>query len=174
VVVKDGGIPGITALWRDVASAACREHGIALTPVNIDLAAYQLIQEPERFDVIVAPNLFGDILADLGGVLVGSRGLTYSGNFDACGRAVYQTNHGAAFDLAGRDVANPIGQTLSLAMLLRESFGLSDEARMIEAAISEAWRQGWRTADMAGAGCRAVGTREMGEIIARHVHPVDA
>ena len=86
---------------------------------------YRLIQDARDLDLIVTPNLFGDVLADLGAVLLGSRGLSFSGNFSATGAAVYQTNHGAGYDLAGTDQANPVGQILSLAMLLRESFAMT-------------------------------------------------
>src|SRR5207248_1376170 len=79
VVVKDGGVPAITGLWRDVAAEVAREHGVTLHFINIDHAVYRFIQHPREFDVVVTPNLFGDILADLGGVLMGSRGLTFSG-----------------------------------------------------------------------------------------------
>ena len=131
VVIKDGGIPGMRALWRDVGTAAARKHGVETAFINVDLAAYELIQNAARFDVIVAPNLFGDILADIAGVLVSSRGVTFSGNFNAEGHGVFQTNHGSAHDIAGTDAANPAGQILSLAMLLRESFGLQQAAEII-------------------------------------------
>src|SRR5262249_8711262 len=87
VILKDGGVPAITGLWRDVGRAAARHEGLDAVFMNVDLAAYELIQRPEQFDVIVAPNLFGDILADLTGVLLGSRGVTFSGNFDSHGNA---------------------------------------------------------------------------------------
>jgi 3-isopropylmalate dehydrogenase len=140
-----------------------------VTFANVDLAAYRLLQHPRELDVVVAPNLFGDVLADLGGVLLGSRGLSFSGNFAAGGASVYQTNHGAAHDLAGKDRANPVGQVLSLAMLLRESFGLAAEAALVERAVAEVYRLGFRTDDVAEAGCRAIGTREMAERIAAAV-----
>src|SRR5207245_1461202 len=116
-----------------------------------------------RFDVIVTPNLAGDILADIAGVLVSSRGVTFSGNFDAQGHGVYQTNHGCAADLAGTDTANPAGQFLSLAMLLRESFALDRAAGLVERALAEVWRAGWRTADLAEPGCRVIGTQAITE-----------
>lgn len=169
VVVKDGGVPAISSLWRDVAAGAAREHGVAAEFMNVDLAAYELIQNPARFDVIVAPNLFGDILADVAGVLVSSRGVTFSGNFDPRGHAVYQTNHGCAHDLAGADAANPAGQILSLSMLLRESGGLSAAAALIERSLAAVWALGWRTADVAEPGCRVVGTREFVERVAAQV-----
>lgn len=169
VIVKDGGVPSITALWRDCAAATARDENVEVSFLNIDLAAYRLVQQPQEFDVIVAPNLFGDVLADLGGALLGSRALSFSGNFSATGGAVYQTNHGAAYDLAGKNLANPAGQMFSLAMLLRESFGLTQEAQRIENAVTELWRDGWRTADLCRVGHRCVGTREMGELVAEKI-----
>jgi 3-isopropylmalate dehydrogenase len=169
VIIKEGGVPTVTALWRDVGSAVARKHGVEVKFMNIDLAAYELIQNPARFDVIVAPNLFGDILADVCGVLVSSRGVTFSGNFDPQGHGVYQTNHGCAHDLAGTDTANPAGQILSLAMLLRESFGLDEAATLIEKSLAETWRAGWRTADLAEPGCKILGTKAMADKVAEQV-----
>jgi 3-isopropylmalate dehydrogenase len=163
IIVKDGGIPGMSALWREVGAAAARKHGIEAAFMNVDLVAYELIQNAARFDVIVAPNLFGDILADIAGVLVSSRGVTFSGNFNAEAHGVFQTNHGSAHDLAGTDTANPAGQILSLAMLLRESFELQHAAAIIERSLTEVWRQGFRTADLAEPGCQILGTRAITE-----------
>jgi 3-isopropylmalate dehydrogenase len=166
VVVKDGGMPEMTCLWRDVAAAAAARSGVRVGFVNVDLAAYLLVQEPRRFDVVVAGNLFGDVLADAGAVLIGSRGLAYSGNFSASGAAVYQTNHGGASDIAGTGRANPLGQVASLVMLLRESLGLEREAEWIERGVARVLARGWRTFDIAENGARIVGTREMGEGVA--------
>jgi len=169
IVVKEGGVPTVTALWRDVGGAVARRHGVEAAFVNVDLAAYELIQNPAQFDVIATPNLFGDVLADVAGALVSSRGVTFSGNFDAHGHGVYQTNHGCARDLANADIANPAGQILSLAMLLRESFGLDAAASLIEKSLAAVWRAGWRTADLAEPGCRILGTNAMADKVAEQV-----
>jgi 3-isopropylmalate dehydrogenase len=169
VVVKDGGVPSISSLWRDVAGEVARHHGLTPRFMNVDSVAYDIVQRPEAFDVIVTPNLFGDIIVDLGGVLVASRGITFSGNFDPQGRGVFQTNHGSALDLVGTDTANPAGQLLSLAMLLREAFGLGLAAAMIEQALRDVWREGWRTADLAEPGSIVVGTRSMTERVAQQI-----
>ena len=169
VIVKEGGIPTVSALWADTGKAVVRQYGIEAKFLNIDLAAYELIQNPKRFDVIVAPNLFGDVIADLGGVLTASRGVTFSGNFNPQGHGVYQTNHGCAHDLAGRDIANPAGQILSLAMMLRESFGLFEAAALIETSLAQVWRKGLRTADLAEPGCAIVGTKAMADKVAEQV-----
>jgi 3-isopropylmalate dehydrogenase len=169
VIIKDGGVPSISTLWREVSVAAARKHSVETLFMNIDLAAYEFIRNPSRFDVVLTPNLFGDILVDITGALLGSRGVTFSGNYDAAGHGVYQTNHGCAHDLAGADVANPAGQILSLAMMLRESFSLPDAAALMENALAETWREGWRTADIAEPGCDVVGTRTMTEKICHKV-----
>jgi 3-isopropylmalate dehydrogenase len=166
VVLKDGGVPGISPLWRDCAAEIGRARSLSPQVLNVDYAAYRLVQHPSEFDVVVAPNFFGDVLADLGGVLLGSRAVTFSGNFARDGAAVYQTNHGAALDLTGKDSANPAGQILALAMLLRESFGREREAGLIERALRRVWRDGFTTSDLPLPGARVVGTREMCERIA--------
>jgi 3-isopropylmalate dehydrogenase len=169
VILKDGGIPTISALWREVGGACARQHDVHAVFMNVDLAAYELIQNPCKFDVVAAPNLFGDILADIAGVLLATRGVTFSGNYDGQGNGVYQTNHGCAHDLAGSDTANPAGQIFSLAMLLRESLGLDEAASLMECALAETWREGWRTADVEEPGCRVAGTRAMGKRVATQV-----
>ncbi len=169
VVVKEGGIPSVSALWRDLGEEAASRAGVAASFVDIDLAAYRLVADPTSFDVLAAPNLFGDVLADVGAVLLASRGMSYSGNFAEGGAAVYQTNHGSALDLAGQGRANPIGQIASTAMMLRESFGLAREAAWIEAAVEETLRLGFRTFDIAEPGATIVGTAELGRRIAAEV-----
>lgn len=169
VVCKDSGVPGISALWRECAEDAASASGIRCSMMDVDHMAYRLIQHASEFDVIAAPNLCGDVLADLGAVLLGSRAVSFSGNFTQNGDAVYQTNHGAAYDLMGKDRANPVGQIFSMAMMLRESFGLAREAAWIELAVRSVWAEGWRTEDVAEAGCRTIRTREMGRRIAETV-----
>ena len=169
VVVKDGGIPSVSALWRDLGVEAASRSGVAASFVDIDLAAYRLVADPLSFDVLAAPNLFGDVLADVGAVLLASRGMSFSGNFSESGAAVYQTNHGSALDLAGQGRANPIGQISSIAMMLRESFGLGREAAWIEAAVEDVLRLGFRTFDIAEPGSTIVGTAELGRRVAAEI-----
>ena len=166
VVVKRSGVPTISQLWSDVAQKVAAEAGIECSIMDVDYAAYFLIQHPDQLDVMAAPNLFGDILSDIGGVLLGSRALSFSGNFSDNGATIFQTNHGAAHDLAGQDRANPAGQILAAAMLLRRGLGLEKEASMVEAALARVWSQGWRTFDLPEPECRIAGTREFGERVA--------
>lgn len=164
---KESGVPSMSQLWQDCADSVAKAYGVDYDMVDIDLMAYRLIQEASAFDVVAAPNLFGDVLADLGAVLLGGRGVSYSGNFTPLGHAVYQTNHGAAYDIAGKDIGNPIGQILSLAMMLRESFGFSAVANSIEQAVRSVWQDGYCTADMAISGAQILGTEAMSQQVAQ-------
>jgi len=165
VVVKNSGLPQISELWSEVATQVCKGFGIEVKMVDADHCAYQLIQHPRDFDVLIAANLLGDILADLGAVLLGSRGLSFSGNFSSQGHAVYQTNHGSAYDLMGQDRANPVAQIFALAMMLRQSFNLIDEAELIEQAVAKVWSQGWRTEDLAMSNHRVAGTKAFASLV---------
>ena len=167
VTGKTGGVPEVSALWRETAEAVASEHGLAADFLEIDNASYQLIADPRRFDVILAPNFLGDILADSATVLLGSRGMSFSANYGPDGRAAYQTGHGAAHDLTSLDRANPVAQIQSAALMLHETFGLIDAARCIETAVENVLAAGWRTPDIAGPDSRVVGTRQLAEIIAR-------
>jgi len=169
VISKACGAPAIHSLWHDCASDAAAAAGVDLHFADVDYAAYRLIHDPEAFDVIVAPNCFADILSDVGGLLAGSRALTYGVSLSSRGDAVYQTNHGAAHDLAGTDTANPVGQIFAAAMMLEQTFQLPQPARAIEDAVRSLWRTGWRTQDLAEPGCRVVGTRQFGELVAQEV-----
>lgn len=166
--MKEGGLPGLSALWRDCCREAADGAGVDARFLNVDHAAYEIVANPGSFDVVLTPNLFGDILVDLSAVLSGSRGLGFSGNFSAR-FAVYQTNHGAAHDLARRDIANPVGQIFSAAMMMRESFGHAEVAADMVRAVETVWQRGWRTADLGERGCRLAGTRQFGELVAEAV-----
>jgi len=169
VAVKRGGLPPMAKLWISCTERAAAEADVECTILDFDHAAYHMIDAAPELDVIVASNLFADVLTDLSALFLGSRGLSFGACFSRDGAAVYQTNHGAAFNLAGRDRANPCAQILSLAMLLRESFGLEAEAMLIEEALREAWAAGHRTDDILGPSCSGIGTREMGKRVAESV-----
>jgi 3-isopropylmalate dehydrogenase len=150
VVVKQAGTPRLADLWRGVAGDVCRNGGVEVSFVDVDLMAYRLVACPQTFDVVAAPNLFGDILGDLAAVLLGSRGLSFGASYDVRGAGVYQTNHGAAYDIAGSGRANPIGQILTLAAMLRESLAMGREARALEEGIRRTLRDGGTTQDLGG------------------------
>lgn len=169
VVVKRGGVPEVSALWIEEAQSAADAQGVALEVLDVDNASFQIVARPRSFDVVVAPNMIGDVLADGAAVLLGSRGMSWSANFGPAGRAVYQTGHGAAHDLAGTNRANPVAQILSAAAMLRESFGRVGTALRIESAVERVLAAGIRTPDVAGPESRVVGTRELAECVADEV-----
>jgi 3-isopropylmalate dehydrogenase len=158
IVAKESGLPEVSRIWREAGEASATAHGVEWHMLEIDFAAYQLVQSPQTFDVVAVPNAFGDILADLGGIVMGSRGTTYGASFTTDGFGVFQTNHGAAYDLADRDTANPAGQIFSLAMMLRESFGQTEAATRLEDAVQDVWASGLHTPDLDLPGGRPCGT----------------
>ena len=153
-------------LWRDIAIEIAPEYpDVELTHMLVDNAAMQLIRNPKQFDVMVAGNMFGDILSDEASMLTGSIGMLPSAALDANGKGLYEPIHGSAPDIAGKDVANPLAQILSAAMMLRYTFSLPEAANRIENAVRKALAKGLRTGDIANPGETKVGTRQMGDAV---------
>ena len=155
-------------LWRYLATQMAEEYpDVQIEHVLVDSCAMQLIQQPTRFDVIVAGNMFGDILTDEASVLASSMGLLPSASLSdipLAGRRItglYEPIHGTAPDIAGKGVANPIGSILSMAMMLRYSLSLTEEAASVERAVDQVLSQGYRTADVA-TGKNITNTVDMG------------
>jgi 3-isopropylmalate dehydrogenase len=160
VVVKQAGTPRLAELWKGVAGDVCGDQDAEVSFVDVDLMAYRLVESPHSFDVVAAPNLFGDVLGDLAAVLVGGRALSFGASYDHRGTGVYQTNHGAAHDIAGSGRANPVGQILSLAAMLRESFSMGSEAWALEEGVRRTLSDGDTTQDLGGGlGTDAVAAR---------------
>jgi 3-isopropylmalate dehydrogenase len=135
-------------LWRTVvAEVAMGYPGVRLEHMYVDACAMAIALDPRRFDVVLTENLFGDILSDEAGAVVGSLGLLPSASL-GLGIGLYEPVHGSAPSLAGRDVANPIGAILSAAMMIRHSFGLMNEANDIETAVGAVLDAGARTRDL--------------------------
>lgn len=159
-------------LWRRVVSEVGREYpDVGLDHMYVDACAMRIALAPLSFDVILTSNLFGDILSDEAGAIVGSLGLLPSASLGD-GTGLFEPVHGSAPTIAGKDIANPIGAIASAAMLLRHALALETEARAIEAAIQAAIQSGLRTADLAGEGQQAVSTRQMATAIASLVGKV--
>jgi 3-isopropylmalate dehydrogenase len=164
-------------LWREVATRIGREEfpDVVLEHMLVDACAMHLLRAPSRFDVIVTENTFGDILTDEASMLAGSMGLLPSaslGEASATGtRGLYEPIHGTAPDIAGQGIANPLAAILSVALMLRHSFGLEGEAAAIEDAVDAVLAEGYRTADLyrEGEGNRLAGTREMGDRVVEHL-----
>jgi 3-isopropylmalate dehydrogenase len=166
LAVKTSAVKEASQFWTGIFHECTAGKGLQTEVLQVDNANYQIIAAAQTFDVLVAPNMFGDILSDGAALLLGSRGMSFSGNYSPSGHAVYQTAHGAAHDLAGTDTANPIGQILSAAMMLRESFNLTKYADAIEAAVDKTLASGIRTVDIAATNSQLVGSRAMGQHIA--------
>jgi 3-isopropylmalate dehydrogenase len=166
-------------LWRSTVTRVLREEfpDVALDHLLVDACAMQLLRDPRSFDVIVTENMFGDILTDEASMLAGSLGVLPSaslgddtaardGERPRVRRGLYEPIHGSAPDIAGRGIANPIGTILSVALMLRHSFGLEQEARAVEQAVTATIDQGCVTADIARAGARSYSTVDVGRAIA--------
>jgi 3-isopropylmalate dehydrogenase len=158
--------------WREVVTAlhAERFSDVELHHMYADNCAMQLVRWPKQFDVIVTDNLFGDILSDCAAMLTGSLGMLPSASLgaeDETGRrrAMYEPVHGSAPDITGKDMANPLATILSYAMMLRYSFGLGDDADLVERAVQNVLAAGCRTADIVGPGIQPVSTTQMGDAI---------
>jgi 3-isopropylmalate dehydrogenase len=154
-------------LWRGIAEEMFSGEfsNIELEHLLIDAAAMHLLSRPADFDVIVTENMFGDILTDEASMLCGSLGMLPSAALNEERRGLYEPIHGSAPDIAGRNIANPCGMILSVALMLRYSLGLDDEATLIEQAVYRALESGHRTADIAGPDDPPVGTTELGDAI---------
>jgi 3-isopropylmalate dehydrogenase len=166
-------------LWRAIAEEVAAEHPqVRLEHMLVDACAMQLLRRPRELDVVATENMFGDILTDEAAMLGGSLGMMPSASLGARSGSggtfgLYEPIHGSAPDIAGRDVANPIGSILSAAMLLRQSLGLETEARAVEHAVELALVDGVRTADIHDLGTRCVGTAELGSAVAERIGRVD-
>lgn len=157
-------------LWRQVMHRLAEEYSdVAYEDVLVDNAAMQLVRDPSQFDVVVTENMFGDILSDEASMITGSIGLLPSASIGDTAPGLYEPIHGSAPDIAGQDKANPIATILSVAMMLRYSFHLTAEADAVERAVDAVLADGYRTADIAKAGEKAIGTVEMGRLIRERI-----
>lgn len=157
-------------LWRETVARLQADYPeVEVTHMYVDNAAMQLILRPSQFDVLITGNLFGDILSDESAAIAGSLGMMPSASLGEGTRGLYEPIHGSAPDIAGRDIANPLGTILSGALLLRHSLGLEKEAAAIEAAVSQVLDEGFRTGDIFSEGCTRVGCTQMGDLVAARV-----
>ena len=154
-------------LWRRVVAEVAKDYpDVTLDNLYVDNAAMQLVRNPRQFDVIVTSNIFGDILSDEASQITGSIGMLPSASLAVGNFGMYEPIHGSAPDIAGQDKANPTATILSVAMMLRYTFGLGAEADAIEDAVKAVLSQGLRTPDLFTGEGKLVGTKEMGAAIA--------
>ncbi len=153
-------------LWRKVMHKLSEEYPeVAYSDILVDNTAMQLIKNPGQFDVIVTENMFGDILSDEASMLTGSIGMMPSASLSDTTLGMYEPIHGSAPDIAGMDIANPLGTILSAAMMLRYSFDMPAEADAIEAAVNDVLDAGYRTGDIMQEGMTKVGCIAMGDAV---------
>ena len=154
-------------LWRSVVEDVAKDYpDVTLEHMLVDNCAMQLVRDPKQFDVILTENMFGDILSDEASMVTGSIGMLSSASLNETKLGLYEPSHGSAPDIAGQNKANPIATILSAAMMLRYSLDLDKEADAVETAVQKVLTEGYRTGDIMSDGCKLVGTREMGDLIA--------
>jgi 3-isopropylmalate dehydrogenase len=172
--VDKANVLAVSQLWREVVTGVGKDYpDVTLDHVLVDNCAMALVHRPTQFDTLVTENTFGDILSDEAAILAGSMGMLPSASLGVAGVGgpvgLYEPVHGTAPDIAGQGIANPIAAILSAAMLLRYSLNMAGGADRIEGAVRRVLEQGHRTRDIAAAGDRALGTRQMGDLIVRDV-----
>ena len=167
--VDKANVLDCSRLWREVVTRVAQDYpGVELSHMYVDSAAMALVAHPTEFDVLLTENMFGDILSDQAGGIVGSLGMLASASVGGP-VALYEPVHGSAPDIAGLGIANPLGAILSAAMLLRHSFKLETEAACVESAVASVLAAGHRTRDLARPGQTALSTAEMGSKVAEAV-----
>ncbi len=168
--VDKANVLDCSRLWRSVMEEVARDYpDVELEHMFVDNCAMQIVKDPSQFDVIVTGNLFGDILSDEASMITGSIGMIPSSSMGQGSRGMYEAIHGSAPDIAGKDIANPIGTILSAAMMLKYSFNMEEESAAIEAAVNRTLDEGYRSGDIMTKGARRVGCRAMGDLIAQRI-----
>ena len=160
--VDKANVLDTSKLWREVVSEIAPQYpDVKLEHMLVDNCAMQLFINPAQFDVILTANLFGDILSDAAAALPGSLGLIPSASLNESGFGLYEPSGGSAPDIAGKNIANPIAQILSVALMLRYSFGLMEEAKAIEEAVEKTFALKFRTRDIYTEGTHLSNTAEI-------------
>ncbi|MCI6499127.1 3-isopropylmalate dehydrogenase [Lachnospiraceae bacterium HCP1S3_C3] len=169
ISVDKANVLDSSRLWQKIVAEVSKDYpDVKVSNMLVDNCAMQLVRDPKQFDVILTENMFGDILSDEASMITGSIGMLPSASLGYNKMGLYEPSHGAAPDIAGKDIANPLATILSAAMMLRYSFDLDKEADAIEDAVKKVLKDGIRTVDIMSDGMKQVGCTQMGdEICAR-------
>lgn len=168
--VDKSNVLDTSRLWDKIVNEVAKNYSeVTVEHMLVDNCAMQLVKDPKQFDVILTENMFGDILSDEASMITGSIGMLSSASLGATKLGLYEPSHGAAPDIAGMDIANPIATILSAAMMLRYSFDLDEEADAVENAIKQVLKDGYRTVDIMSEGAKQVKCSEMGTLICERI-----
>ena len=168
--IDKANVLSTSLLWREIVEEiAGRYPEVSVNHLYVDNASMQLVRDPKQFDVMLCDNMFGDILSDEASMITGSIGMLPSASLSDGAFGLYEPAGGSAPDIAGKDIANPIAQILSAAMMLKYSFGLSEAYTAIFSSIEKTLAQGYRTGDVMSPGKKQIGTKEMGDLIVKNI-----